>query len=262
MLSQTPAATLLRLPPPPHNLAGNASLFLDFDGTLTPIVDRPDAVVVDDALRGLLDRLVDRFPQRVAILSGRSLAQVEHFLGPVAERLFVAGSHGAELRAPHAARPPAPTPPGLDAAIADMTRFGAGRRGVMVEVKTVGVALHYRLAPDQEGAAHAMAAELAAEHGLVVQHGKMVVELRAPGDKGRAVAAILSTTEMAGTRPLAFGDDLTDEDAFAAAAALGGAGVLVGEPRATAAAYGLPDPAAVIGWLERALEGPVSGEAA
>jgi trehalose 6-phosphate phosphatase len=80
----------------------------------------------------------------------------------------------------------------------------------------------------------------------------MMVELRAPGDKGRALTALLQTPAMAGTTPLFFGDDVTDEDGFAAAAAAGGAGVLVGPPRETAATYRLPDPDAVRRWIEEA----------
>jgi trehalose 6-phosphate phosphatase len=77
----------------------------------------------------------------------------------------------------------------------------------------------------------------------------MMVELRAPGDKGLAVDALMATAAMAGTRPLVFGDDLTDEDGFAAAAAHGGAGVLIGASRATAAGFALPDVAALRRWL-------------
>jgi trehalose 6-phosphate phosphatase len=135
-----------------------------------------------------------------------------------------------------------------------MDAVAATRPGVVVERKTLGVALHYRLAPEHGADALAAADRLAAEHGLRLQRGKMMAEVRADGDKGRAVAALAAEAAMAGYPPLVFGDDVTDEDGFAAAARLGGAGVLVGEPRETHAAHALPDVAAVRSWLARALE--------
>jgi trehalose 6-phosphate phosphatase len=241
------------LPPPPPDLLQHSSLFLDFDGTLTAIVERPDAVVVDDALRRLLGRLTDAMPGRVAIISGRSLQQLDELIGPPARALSLAGSHGAELRMAEAGTVPVQQPASLGKVAAALTAFTAGREGTMTEVKTLGAALHYRLAPEHEADAHALAQRLAAEHGLTLQHGKMVVELRAAGDKGRAVAAMIATPEMAGTKPLVFGDDVTDEDAFAAAGKLGGTGVLVGDERATAARYRLPSVEALHLWLAEAL---------
>ena len=125
---------------------------------------------------------------------------------------------------------------------------------MLVERKTLGAGLHYRLAPEHEADALALAEELAAKHGLYLQRGKMMAEVRADGDKGRAVASLVTGAAMAGTTPLVFGDDVTDEAGFAAAARLGGSGVLVGLPRDTAAAYALPDVAAVRRWLEQAVE--------
>ncbi len=81
----------------------------------------------------------------------------------------------------------------------------------------------------------------------------MVVEIRPPGaDKGDAVRAFMTEPDFAGARPVFVGDDLTDEDAFAAAAAMGGAGILVGPARETAARWRLADVAAVIEWLDEA----------
>lgn len=92
---------------------------------------------------------------------------------------------------------------------------------------------------------------LARDARLIVQKGKMVVELRPPGaDKGDAVRAFMGQDPFAGARPVFVGDDLTDEHAFAAAAALGGDGVLVGATRSTKARYRLPSVAAVAAWLE------------
>ena len=245
--------TDLLLRPPPFDLLASALLFLDFDGTLVELADRPDAVGVDPELRALLARLAEALPERVAIVSGRSIAQLDAMLGDAAHGIVLAGSHGAELRTAGDAAPVV-APPALPAIAAAMDAFAATRPGVVVERKSLGVALHYRIAPAHEAQAHALAAALAREHGLHLQHGKMMAEVRADGDKGRAVAALAAGAAMAGYPPLVFGDDVTDEDGFAAAARLGGAGVLIGDQRDTAAAHALPDVAAVRRWLAQALE--------
>lgn len=241
------------LPPPPPGVAG-LSLFFDLDGTLIEIADTPDGVVVEPALLAAMTGLSERLPGRVALVSGRSLAQLDQLLGAdVTSRLTLAGSHGAELRVPGADHPAGDRPAALDAASRALDAF-AQPRGLLVERKTMGTALHYRQAPAMAEEAEAEGVRLAVEHGLTLQHGKMLVELRAPGDKGRAIAALLANPAMAGTRPLFFGDDVTDEDGFVACVDAGGDGVLVGPPRATAAHYRLPDVAAVRGWIDRAIE--------
>ena len=95
------------------------------------------------------------------------------------------------------------------------------------------------------------AERLARSSELVLQRGDMVAELRTPGqDKGKSVAAFLREAPFEGATPVFVGDDLTDEDGFAAAARLGGYGVLVGPMRPTAASYRLPSTEAVTARLE------------
>lgn len=234
---------------PPSTLLNGASLFLDLDGTLLDLLDRPDAVVADDDLRTLLLRLSTRLAGRVAVVSGRSLAQLDAILGPVAHAIALSGSHGCEHRWRGASEQPE-RPASLDRATAQFGAFAAARDGVMLEEKSLGVALHYRLAPDAGTEARALADALARDTGLQLQDGKMMVELRCPGsDKGSAVRRLMGHPPMAGTIPVFLGDDITDEAAFEAARALSGAGVLVGPPRETAAAFRLADPAAVRAWL-------------
>ena len=97
---------------------------------------------------------------------------------------------------------------------------------------------------------------LAGRTGLVLQRGKMVAELRPPGtDKGAALRRLMAEPPFAGARPVFVGDDLTDEHAFEAAAALGGGGVLVGPPRPTAARWRLNGVGEVTCWLEAAARG-------
>ncbi|MES2712121.1 MAG: trehalose-phosphatase [Pseudomonadota bacterium] len=237
------------LPPPPPALLRRASLFLDFDGTLVEIADQPDAVVVDAALRDLLSELARRLEGRLALVSGRSIAQLDALLGPIAETLTLSGSHGSEYRIDGAEERPT-RPDSLDLIEARLREAAAAETGVIVEPKSLGVALHYRQQPDYAGEAHALVTALARENGLAVQHGKMMVEARLPGsDKGAAVARLMQHPAMDGTLPVFMGDDITDETGFEAARARGGAGILVGPPRATAAAYRLADPAATRRWL-------------
>lgn len=240
------------LPPPPVPDPSGTSLFLDVDGTLVAIAPRPDAVVVEAGLGDLLGRLGAAMPGRVALVSGRSVAQLDGMLGEHAQALAVAGSHGAERRTPEAGHLRPDRSDALDAAAAELRAF-ADLHDLVFEAKSLGAALHYRLRPEREAAASAMAEQVAATHGLTLQRGKMMVEVRLPGDKGGAIRALIEAEAMAGTRPWFLGDDVTDEDGFVAAAALGGAGVLVGPPRPTAARYRL-DVAAVHGWLARLAE--------
>jgi trehalose 6-phosphate phosphatase len=91
---------------------------------------------------------------------------------------------------------------------------------------------------------------MADRHGLELQSGKMVVEVREPGpDKGAALEAFMAHPPFHGARPIFVGDDLTDEAGFAAAVRLGGYGILVGQPRVSAATFRLADVSAVESWL-------------
>jgi trehalose 6-phosphate phosphatase len=236
--------------PPPLGLAGTA-LFLDFDGTLVELAEAPDLIHVPVALPGLLARLAERLGGRLAIVSGRAMADLERHLGR--SGLAVSGSHGLELRLPDGRGLAGPDPAGLAGVRQEIARFADAIPGLLVEEKPASIAVHYRRAPEQAARVAAFLAALAERAGLAVQRGKMVVELRPHGaDKGDALRRIMAEPPFAGARPLFVGDDLTDEDAFAAAAALGGAGVLVGAPRETAARWRLPDVAAVAAWLEAA----------
>jgi trehalose 6-phosphate phosphatase len=237
-------------PPPPFKPEG-AALFLDFDGTLVELADTPDTIRVSPGLKPMLERLRHRLDGRLALVSGRSLADLERHL-PLHGVAF-SGSHGLELRLADGTRLPLSVPIGLDDVRAKVEHFAAPIPGLIVEGKPAGIALHYRRAPDQAERAGAFMTALARERGFSVQRGDMVVELRPTGaTKGDALKAFMSEPEFAGARPLFVGDDLTDEHAFAAAAALGGAGILVGPARDSAARYRLGSVGAVADWLEPA----------
>src|SRR3546814_1793935 len=116
--------------------------------------------------------------------------------------------------------------------------------------KPYGVAVHYRQEPGAAPAVFIVMDAMAAREALAARRGKMVVELGPKSaDKGLAVARLMAAPPFAGALPLFIGDDTTDEDGFAAVAAAGGHGILVGAPRPTAAHFRLADPEAVHQWL-------------
>ena len=207
------------LAPPPLDRR-QSSLFLDFDGTLVDLAERPDAVTVSVELGNLLERLSQRLGGRVALVSGRSLAQLDSFLSPWSQSVAMVGSHGAELRAPGAVLVATEPPAALALASREFADAFAGRPGVVIEVKTLGTAVHYRLDPSAEIAAKQLAGEFAVRHGLELQEGKMMVEVRSAGhDKGSGIAALMELAPFAGSVPYFLGDDLTDEAGFEACAA-------------------------------------------
>jgi trehalose 6-phosphate phosphatase len=241
-------------PPPPLSRLAPAALFLDFDGTLVELASSPGAIAVPGGLAPLLDRLSERLGGRLAIVSGRAIDDLKGHLGGCAAVL--SGSHGAELRYADGRRIPVSAPPGLAEARESVRRFAAGAAGLLVEDKPAGVALHYRLAPERGGEVDSFLETLAGRSGLALQRGKMVAELRPEGsDKGKVVRRLMAEPPFAGARPVFVGDDLTDEDAFRAAASLGGEGVLVGPARPSAARWRLGGVADVTSWLEAAANG-------
>jgi len=239
--------------PAPQPLALEATaLFLDLDGTLAPIAARPQDVRPDPRRTRLLERLVAALDGRVAVVSGRTLADVDRILeGSVTA---VAAVHGLVRREADGALTEAAPHPELGAVMRRCREFAARDTGLIVEDKRLSVALHYRLAPSHAMAARRFAEELAAATGLVLQHGDMVEELRTPGPtKGDSVATFLEAPPFAGARPVFLGDDATDEHGFEAVQAHGGLGILIGPGRPTAARRRLTGVEEALAWLEAAL---------
>ncbi len=219
--------------------AAPLSVFLDYDGTLVRIRERPELARLGPKRRDALRRLGRR--AKVAIVSGRPLAEVRRMVG--VPGLAYVGNHGLEIRAggrtwvhPEAVRRAGAVDRAVSAIEARIPDFP----GVFVENKGLTASVHYRLAkPRLRGLLRDIVAEeVRRSRGrIVLSEGKKVFEIRpdVPWDKGRGVRALMRRAGFAGPRfPIYIGDDRTDEDAFRA---LGDRGltIRVGSCRGTAA---------------------------
>lgn len=218
-------------------LAGRRpAVFLDYDGVLTPIVDRPEDAVMSDSMRAVVRALAKRCS--VCVVSGRDRPVVQQLMG--VDNLVVAGSHGFDIWSPQEGAIAHDAATGFEDLISEVTdrlRADVGSiSGVAVEPKRASVAVHYRLAdPEDRAEVTATVDELLDEYSgrLKITQGKMVYELQPKIDwhKGKAVLHLLRTLDLDtdDVVPLYLGDDITDEDAFRALAGRG-VGIIVGHP--------------------------------
>lgn len=239
------------------------ALFLDYDGTLTPIVSRPDEARLSEPMRDALAGLARRWP--TTVVSGRDREDVEAMVG--LDALSYAGSHGFDIHAVQRKGEP------LQHRAAEQVEEGVrtvARRlkeelepveGALVEPKRFTVAVHYRMVADEDVDRVAAAVDqvVRGHSELRTSHGKRVFEIRPDleWDKGRAVLWLLDALELDGRDyvPIYLGDDTTDEDAFRALAGRGIGVVIASVPRPSAARYQLQDPGEVGTFLQR-LAGP------
>lgn len=209
---------------------GSAAILLDVDGTLAPIVDRPDDAEVPAETRELLAELARRYAL-VAAVSGRPALEARRIVG--LEEIAYSGNHGFELLLPGEAEPrPDPSLDGHDgdarAFVAELDHLDLERVGIRVEDKGAIVALHWR-GSENEGEAESLAREIEAGadwKGLVAHRGRKVLEIRPDVaiNKGIAVAALIPARPVKAA--LYAGDDRTDVDGFAALRTLHEDGVL------------------------------------
>ena len=231
--------------------SGPVAIFTDFDGTLVEIASHPDAIIVPDDLPARLRSLYSALDGALAVVTGRTIETIDSFLP--AQDFSVTGSHGAERRHDGTSEGPAPHIVSNATAITrHVSDTLAGEDGLLVEPKPTGVAVHYRAAPEK-GAMASAALESALEghpdfHAIA---GKMVFEARPlSANKGAALEHLMQVKPFAGRTPVFIGDDVTDEDGFAAAERLGGFGIRIGQPAETRARFALPDIASLFAYFD------------
>jgi trehalose 6-phosphate phosphatase len=226
-------------------------LFLDVDGTLLELADHPGAVFVDSELTSLLARLRAAAGGAVALISGRTIADLDRLFGDPS--LLLAGMHGCERRdadgrvhvAPVAVEQLSPVRAGLQ-------RLVTRHAGLLLEDKGAGLALHFLKARELE---HELRAEVSLLAAPLVPHfalldGHAVIEVKpAAHTKDSAVTAFMEEEPFRGRQPIFIGDDRTDYAGFAAVRRFDGLAVAVGDR--VKADWWLPGPAAVRGWLEQ-----------
>ena len=225
------------------------AIFLDFDGTLTPIVSRPDEAVLTESTRTILRTLTAKIP--VAILSGRELKDVRKRVD--IDGIIYAGSHGFDIAGPHGLRRQEAREflPALDVAENELRERLSGIAGTLIERKCFSIAAHYRnVAESDIPELDRSVGEIAARHQKLRRiDGKKVYELlpKIDWNKGKAALWLLKHLglEFPDAQPIYIGDDRTDEDAFRALEQRG-VGILVSEePKPTAARYSLGSPSEV-----------------
>jgi len=271
-----------------HAKIGSRQLafFLDYDVTLTPIVENPSAAILSEEARSVVRALAARYP--TAIVSGRARATAQGLVQ--LDELYYAGSHGFDIAGPlrptgrrrsttdpaegsgrfeEASQEKAPSisyqvadsfRPALEEAKAQVEEAIQHIKGAMVEDNTFSVSVHYRMVAegeDRESVLDIVNRVVDDMPMLRRTEGKMVYELRpsADWDKGKAVEWLIEQIQKEMEEeifPVYIGDDVTDEDAFRMMGGLGGLGIIVSETAVedgTAATYALHNPAHVVEFL-------------
>lgn len=236
--------------PPPRLDCAKVAIFLDFDGTLVDIAPTPDAVKVPADIGDMLTRLEAACNGALAIVSGRSLSELEQFLDGFGG--LMVGSHGSEARG--MAPPMDAIPAGLADAQSEIRAYAADN-GLLYEHKTHGGAVHFRTRPEAGPAARAFMDDLTRRYtGFAVQPAKMAFELRPDGfSKDGALALLSKLPQFSGRAPVYLGDDSTDEPALLWAQTHGGYGIKIGDG-ASGASHQLDTPEDVLAWLRAGLE--------
>jgi trehalose 6-phosphate phosphatase len=218
-----------------RRLAGRRpAVFLDYDGTLTPIVDRPEDAIISESMRDAIRGLAERCT--VVIVSGRDRRVVQELMG--IDDLIVAGSHGFDIWSPAGGAIEREEGAGIEGLLDEVKerlhREMEPIRGALVEPKKASVAAHYRLVAEEERPrVKEVVDAVLAEHPdeLKVTPGKMVYEIqpKIEWDKGKAVLYLLDALDLdrENVVPIYVGDDITDEDAFEALKGRG-VGIFVG----------------------------------
>jgi len=227
------------------------ALFLDVDGTLLEIAATPDRVRVPGSLRNTLQLSCEREHGALALLSGRSLDDLDELFAPC---VFPAsGKHGLEVRLPSGEV----IRPEIDPSVLDRARRWLGilqkdNRGLLLEDKGVALAMHYRLAPKLAREVEVVMNEMVAELGeaFIVRPGKCVYEVMPRGfDERSAIQLLMKEREFVGRTPVFVGDDPCDEVGFQTVNEMGGHSIRVGNLEETTARFRFSTVSTVVAWL-------------
>jgi trehalose 6-phosphate phosphatase len=240
----------------------------DFDGTLTPIMERPEMVILEQTTRNLLHALISQAHFTVGIISGRSISDLKERVD--VEGVIYAGNHGFEIEGPGISfiNPVVSKITPLFRVIRQILTLSFGAfKGVFIEDKGITLSVHYRQVDDEKAALVKSLVERAAtspaSQGLFkVTAGKKVYEVRpaVDWDKGKAVRLLMKKYGRGGRNsgllPIYLGDDVTDESAFEMVEKYGwGISVHVGEPKNNSAAhYFLSSPEEVHNFISKLLD--------
>jgi trehalose 6-phosphate phosphatase len=227
-----------------------SAILLDIDGTILDLAPSPQQVWVPPGLRRTLARLDGLTGGAVALVSGRSLNDIDLIFSPL--QLAAIGGHGAELRVTADAEPmqrAGQLGATLKRKLASVTEIGPG---ILAEDKGYSLALHYRLAPDKEAELRAAVEAICAEAGGVeILPGKLVMEIKSASvNKASAVCELMSYPPFADRNPIFIGDDTTDVPVFGIISRFGGLGFSVGKIVADVNGH-FDQPESVRAWLAR-----------
>jgi trehalose 6-phosphate phosphatase len=232
------------------------AILLDIDGTLLDLAPTPREVWVPPGLADTLNRLVEKTSGALALVSGRSLNDIDLIFAPA--QFSAVGGHGAEMRLSRDNEAVATHAPPMDKEL--KRRLAAIARlspGILLEDKGYSLALHYRLAPHAEKAIYEAVSLIRADlpnAPIEVMPGKCVCEIKHSGfSKATGVIELMRHEPFRGRRPIFIGDDVTDESVFAIMHDLGGLAVSVGR-RAIGVAHHFDEPRDVRRWLARLLD--------
>ncbi len=232
------------------------ALFIDFDGTLVAFARRPDEIVVSQGLISLLVALDQTLDHAVAIVSGRPLGQIDHWLQPFSAA--GAGLHGAEIRfasgAPVKAQDLPTLPQEVGREVSRIVQQLAPPEHYMLEEKGAGLALHYSTEADASGVEAALRECLSGHQDWQLLQGRRVLEIRhATANKGQAILALAQSQAFVRRRPVCLGDDITDIEMFEAVREAGGIAVAVGSRIRQHGNFSLGGPGETRTWLQHLL---------
>ena len=195
-----------------------AAVFLDVDGTLLDLASSPDTVFVPDGLVGVLSRATRRLSGALALVSGRTIDDMDLLFAPL--RLRASGVHGAQIRI-HPTQPIQIAPAASELPLSFRTALNVALsrfQGILIENKGFSVAIHYRLNPEIAANLRGALRDLIAAEpwrGLEIEDAHFAFELKPPSfDKGKAIAHFLACAPFRGRTPIFIGDDTTDEFRF------------------------------------------------